>query len=114
MLILFPVSVLLVEIILRLTTMSPAVAVSNSPPAQTLSATPKSTLIFSNSFTSLGQPFPASSVQNVSTDSIFASPLPSLSALLPPPTSSEVNYNLLLTSSTPLPTDFFLLFKDDA
>src|SRR5699024_10798430 len=108
LLILFPVSVLLVEIILRLSSTSSSpipVTALTTPPTESLStallSTPKSTLIFSNSFTSNsvpGQPHLAE--LNLTSNS--ASPP---SALLPPP-----SFNL--SASSPLPTDFYLLFKD--
>ncbi|KAH9404610.1 hypothetical protein TYRP_000436 [Tyrophagus putrescentiae] len=126
LLILFPVSILMVEIILRLSAMSTPAAppVTGPPPTEqslstSLAGTPKSTVIFSNSFTSnsLGQPYspPLSSAErNWSANSISATPASPLYALLPSPSfaspSIEARFNL--STRSPLPTDFYLLFKD--
>lgn len=120
LLILFPVSVLLVEIILRLSASSPPVPVAafSTPPTESLStalpSTPKSTLIFSNSFTSnslAGQPYSPSFSAERNLTANSASPP---SALLPSPSfvspSNEQRFNL--STRLPLPTDFYLLFKD--
>lgn len=98
---------------------TPPHLLSTPPPTESLStslpATPKSTLIFSNSFTSntLGEQYspPLSAEQNWSVNSTPASPL---YALLPSPSfaspSTEARFNL--STPSPLPTDFYLLFKD--
>lgn len=113
----------MVEIILRLSSMSTQPLLqSTPPPTQSLStslpATPKSTLIFSNSFTSntLGEQYspPLSAEQNWSVNSISVTPASPLYALLPSPSfaspSTEARFNL--STPSPLPTDFYLLFKD--
>ncbi|KAI2797660.1 hypothetical protein BLOT_014194 [Blomia tropicalis] len=126
LLILFPVSVLLVEIILRLSTMSPIPIqlATSSPPTTNITApmnvadeiqslltpmstTPKATLIFSNSFTSIDQS--SSSVRNMSVHEMFQPPL---NALLPSPSNVSNTNQRFPYISTPMPTDFYILFKD--